>query len=217
MIDRKLRFGVSTEQEQYNIDGRLVKANDSMKLKKQQQNAKQQRQRIVSKYEEDIYMNGHISVWGSFFHMGAFTWGYADDHSLLRNSYCTGMNGRIANDEAHLLQYGTGITGSAELAQARVIAKHYTNIQNQQQQQQQQEQHQIHSDDVVNNTSTTTTTSSHDNNSLDPAKIRQALRQQQQLKQQENKHNNVDVVNSSVVEKNMTTINHQKRKYENVQ
>lgn len=74
---------------------------------------------IPCKYPENVFVNGHYSVWGSFFHKGAFSWGYADDHSLIKLSYCTGDTGRVANDEAHALQYGTGQAGSAELAQAR--------------------------------------------------------------------------------------------------
>jgi pre-mRNA-processing factor SLU7 len=66
-------------------------------------------------------MNGHTSVFGSYFHRGAFTWGYHDDHSLMKQSYCTGLKGRIANDEANEQQYGTGQAGTAELAQARTL------------------------------------------------------------------------------------------------
>uniref|UniRef100_A0A6S8EE24 Pre-mRNA-splicing factor SLU7 n=1 Tax=Aureoumbra lagunensis TaxID=44058 RepID=A0A6S8EE24_9STRA len=55
-----------------------------------------------SKYAEDIYNNNHTSVWGSFFCPQTFQWGYADDHSTVRNSYATGENGKIANDAARL-------------------------------------------------------------------------------------------------------------------
>ena len=78
---------------------------------------------LKSKYEEDIHINGHTAVWGSYFHIGAFAWGYADDHSLIKNSYGTGLNGRKANDQALLFQYGTGVAGSAALAQARTMLK----------------------------------------------------------------------------------------------
>jgi len=74
---------------------------------------------IPCKYEEDVHVNGHTSVWGSYFHKGAFRWGYSDDHSLIRSSYGTGANGRIANDESNELQYGSGVAGSAMLASAR--------------------------------------------------------------------------------------------------
>jgi pre-mRNA-processing factor SLU7 len=109
-MDRQLRFGVSTKVEEYSRDGRVLSSPAEQP---------KQRKALVSKYEENVFINGHTTVWGSYFHKGAFTWGYADDHSLLKNSYCTGDNGRIANDEAHAMQYGTGQAGSALLAQVR--------------------------------------------------------------------------------------------------
>jgi len=110
--DRKVRFGVSVTAEQYTRDGRMVKgANSKMRVDQK------------SKYEEDVFVNGHKSVWGSFFHKGAFRWGFADDHSLLKNSYYSGENGRRANDEANEMRYGTGVVGSAAVAQAREMLK----------------------------------------------------------------------------------------------
>ena len=110
---RKVRFGVSVQEERYTRDGRVK--GDTLKSK--------QNMNLKSKYEEDVFTNGHTTVWGSYFHKGAFRWGYSDDHSLMRNSYCTGANGRIANDEANEMRYGTGVAGSAALAQAREMLK----------------------------------------------------------------------------------------------
>lgn len=107
--ERKIRFGVSTKAEEYSLDGRS--------------NAKPQMVAQKSKYEEDIFTNGHTTVWGSYFHIGAWSWGYDDDHSLMKSSYCTGLVGRQANDEANEMQYGTGVAGSAALAQARGMLK----------------------------------------------------------------------------------------------
>ena len=101
--------------EEYSRDGRLLKGVGS---KKRQTPVAQK-----SKYEEDVFINGHTTVWGSYFHFGAFQWGYADDHSLMRNSYCTGEAGRKANDEANEMRFGTGVAGSAALAQARGMLK----------------------------------------------------------------------------------------------
>lgn len=112
--ERKARFGVTLQEEHFSRDGKLLK--DNLHGMKQRMNLK-------SKYEENIFINGHTTVWGSYFHKGAFRWGYADDHSLMRNSYCTGENGRIANDEANEMKYGNGIAGSAALAQAREMLK----------------------------------------------------------------------------------------------
>mmetsp|Transcript_17393 Transcript_17393/g.26391 ORF Transcript_17393/g.26391 Transcript_17393/m.26391 type:complete len:634 (-) Transcript_17393:2380-4281(-) len=109
---RKVRFGVSVVQEEYTRDGRLIKGGVATK-----------REALISKYQEDVFVNGHKTVWGSYFHKGAFRWGYADDHSLIRNSYCTGENGRKVNDEANKMKYGTGVAGSAALAQAREMLK----------------------------------------------------------------------------------------------
>ena len=41
----------------------------------------------------------------------------------MKNSYCTGENGRKANDEANAMRFGTGKAGSAALAQAREMLK----------------------------------------------------------------------------------------------
>lgn len=113
--ERATRFGVSHAEQEYGRDGRLASSATSgvggAKQKK--------RLPIPCKYEEDIHTNGHTAVWGSYFHKGAFKWGYADDHSLIRSSYGTGINGRMANDESNELQYGSGVAGSAMLASAR--------------------------------------------------------------------------------------------------
>lgn len=110
--ERATRFGVSHAEQEYGRDGRIASvASGATKQKK--------RAPVPCKYEEDVHTNGHTAVWGSYFHKGAFTWGYADDHSLIRSSYGTGPNGRIANDESNELRYGSGVAGSAMLASAR--------------------------------------------------------------------------------------------------
>jgi pre-mRNA-processing factor SLU7 len=110
--ERSTRFGVSHVEQEYGRDGRLATSGSGS-------NQKMKRVPIPCKYEEDVYANGHTAVWGSYFHKGAFRWGYADDHSLIRSSYGTGRNGQIANDESNELQYGSGAAGSAMLASAR--------------------------------------------------------------------------------------------------
>eukprot|EP00635_Sarcinochrysidales_sp_CCMP3193_P011695 CAMPEP_0118915480 /NCGR_PEP_ID=MMETSP1166-20130328/15638_1 /TAXON_ID=1104430 /ORGANISM="Chrysoreinhardia sp, Strain CCMP3193" /LENGTH=624 /DNA_ID=CAMNT_0006855179 /DNA_START=1 /DNA_END=1875 /DNA_ORIENTATION=+ len=55
-----------------------------------------------SKYVEDVFPHNHTSVWGSFFCPVTFQWGFADDHSVVRNSFATGDNGKKANDDARL-------------------------------------------------------------------------------------------------------------------
>ncbi|KAI5284700.1 mRNA splicing protein [Ascosphaera aggregata] len=53
---------------------------------------------VKSKYPEDIYINNHTSVWGSWWQ--SFTWGYACCHSTVKNSYCTGEEGKKAFEES---------------------------------------------------------------------------------------------------------------------
>ena len=48
---------------------------------------------IKSKYEEDVFINDHATVWGSWYnpYLG---WGYGCCHSTDKNSYCAGLKGR---------------------------------------------------------------------------------------------------------------------------
>ena len=48
----------------------------------------------TSKYPEDVLVNNHTSVWGSWW--SNFMWGYACCHSTVKNSYCTGEEGKEA-------------------------------------------------------------------------------------------------------------------------
>lgn len=57
-----------------------------------------------SKYREDVLVNNHTSVWGSWW--ANFAWGYACCHSLIKNSYCTGEAGKEAFEEASRLRTG---------------------------------------------------------------------------------------------------------------
>jgi len=57
-----------------------------------------------SKYPEDVLINNHTSVWGSWW--SNFQWGYACCHSLIKNSYCTGDVGRNAVETADRLRSG---------------------------------------------------------------------------------------------------------------
>ncbi|UYV79477.1 SLU7, partial [Cordylochernes scorpioides] len=47
---------------------------------------------IKSKYEEDVYINNHTSVWGSYWKNGQ--WGYKCCYSFIYNSYCTAAAGQ---------------------------------------------------------------------------------------------------------------------------
>lgn len=52
------------------------------------------KQAVKSKYAEDILINNHATVYGSWWFN--FKWGYACCHSTVKNSYCTGEEGKKA-------------------------------------------------------------------------------------------------------------------------
>ncbi|TKA70016.1 hypothetical protein B0A55_07035 [Friedmanniomyces simplex] len=57
-----------------------------------------------SMYAEDVLVNNHTGVWGSWWEK--FQWGYACCHSTVKNSFCTGEEGRKAAEEAELFSKG---------------------------------------------------------------------------------------------------------------
>lgn len=67
-----------------------------------------------SKYAEDVFINNHTSVWGSWW--TDFKWGYSCCHSLIKNSYCTGETGIQAWEAAERQRSGADLIsqGSGE-------------------------------------------------------------------------------------------------------
>ncbi|KAK4543422.1 hypothetical protein LTR36_005565 [Oleoguttula mirabilis] len=59
-----------------------------------------------SMYAEDVVVNNHTAVWGSWW--SEFKWGYACCHSIVKNSFCTGEEGRRAAEEAE--RFSKGLT-----------------------------------------------------------------------------------------------------------
>ena len=57
-----------------------------------------------SKYPEDVIINNHTTVWGSWWF--DFQWGYECCHSTIKNSYCTGEEGKQAFEAAHNMRTG---------------------------------------------------------------------------------------------------------------
>ncbi|KAF2773875.1 mRNA splicing protein [Teratosphaeria nubilosa] len=57
-----------------------------------------------SMYAEDVLINNHTSVWGSWWR--DFKWGYACCHSTVKNSFCTGEAGRQAAEESMAFSRG---------------------------------------------------------------------------------------------------------------
>lgn len=75
---KSLLLAQTEEYVEYSRTGKVVKGNE--------------KQANRSRYEEDVYINNHTSVWGSFWCAGS--WGYKCCHSYIKNSYCVGENGK---------------------------------------------------------------------------------------------------------------------------
>ncbi|KAM0804959.1 Pre-mRNA splicing Prp18-interacting factor-domain-containing protein [Usnea florida] len=65
-----------------------------------------------SKYPEDVFLNNHVSIWGSWW--SNFQWGYACCNSTIKNSYCTGEEGKLAFEEANKIRTGNLSPGRKE-------------------------------------------------------------------------------------------------------
>ena len=83
-LPRELLLGQSEREVEYDRAGRIIKGQE-MALPK-------------SKYEEDVYINNHTCVWGSWWK--DHQWGYLCCKQVIRNSYCTGSAGIEAAEAA---------------------------------------------------------------------------------------------------------------------
>ncbi|MBA0749553.1 hypothetical protein Gogos_003467 [Gossypium gossypioides] len=83
-IPMELLLGQSERQVEYDRAGRVIKGMETSLPK--------------SKYEEDVFINNHTSVWGSWWK--DHQWGYKFCKQTIRNSYCTGAAGIEAAEAA---------------------------------------------------------------------------------------------------------------------
>ncbi|KAK1460935.1 pre-mRNA-splicing factor SLU7 [Colletotrichum melonis] len=72
-----------------------------------------------SKYPEDVYIHNHTSIWGSWW--SNFQWGYECCHSVVKNSYCTGEEGRLAWEASE--RQRTGASLALQMEQQAEIPK----------------------------------------------------------------------------------------------
>ena len=70
-----------------------------------------------SKYAEDVFFSNHTSVWGSWW--SNFQWGYHCCHSTVKNSYCTGEQGKKAFEQAEEMRMGDLLLEDAEAVRRR--------------------------------------------------------------------------------------------------
>src|SRR5204863_7759670 len=71
-----------------------------------------------SKYAEDVFTNNHTSVFGSWW--SNFQWGYQCCHSLVKNSYCTGEEGKEAFRQAEMMRMGELLVEDVESTKKEV-------------------------------------------------------------------------------------------------
>ncbi|TKS72457.1 Pre-mRNA-splicing factor SLU7 [Collichthys lucidus] len=64
-----------------------------------------------SKYEEDVLINNHTCIWGSFWKDGF--WGYKCCHSMVKQSYCTGDTG-VGINNSDCVPFEEGLTEPQE-------------------------------------------------------------------------------------------------------
>ncbi|PIK48829.1 putative pre-mRNA-splicing factor SLU7 [Apostichopus japonicus] len=81
---RELLLAQTEDYVEYSKHGTLIKGLEKAKAK--------------SRYEEDVYINNHTSIWGSFWKNGS--WGYCCCHSMVKMSYCVGEAGRSARESS---------------------------------------------------------------------------------------------------------------------
>lgn len=75
---KSLLLAQTEEYVEYSRSGKVLKG--------------QEKQTNRSRYEEDILIQNHTCVWGSYWENGQ--WGYKCCHSFIKNSYCVGENGK---------------------------------------------------------------------------------------------------------------------------
>ncbi|KAJ3791093.1 Pre-mRNA splicing Prp18-interacting factor-domain-containing protein [Lentinula aff. detonsa] len=84
---RELRQGQTEDYVEYTRTGQVIKGRERAKAR--------------SKYPEDVYVNNHTSVWGSWYDVSSGTWGYSCCHSSVHLSYCSGEAGIVAAEASN--------------------------------------------------------------------------------------------------------------------
>ncbi|KAF8135657.1 Pre-mRNA splicing Prp18-interacting factor-domain-containing protein [Boletus edulis] len=80
---KEIMDGQTENYVEYSRTGQVIKGKERAKAR--------------SKYPEDVYINNHTSVWGSWYDVSSGAWGYACCHSIVHISYCAGLAGKEAS------------------------------------------------------------------------------------------------------------------------
>ncbi|KIK67212.1 hypothetical protein GYMLUDRAFT_238533 [Collybiopsis luxurians FD-317 M1] len=86
---KELRQGQTENYVEYSRTGQVIKGHERAKAR--------------SKYPEDVLVNNHTAIWGSWYDTSTGSWGYKCCHSIIHLSYCSGEAG-IAATEASTAQ-----------------------------------------------------------------------------------------------------------------
>lgn len=116
------RYGDQSEVKKNPLQDVAVTANETYVEYDERGRIKGQPQKSEkSMYAEDVLINNHTSVWGSWW--CEFKWGYACCHSIVKNSYCTGEAGKAATAESEAFRRGEKLPTAAESGNAEPEAK----------------------------------------------------------------------------------------------
>lgn len=108
---KELLQGQTEEYVEFSRTGQVVKGRERAKAR--------------SKYAEDVYINNHTSVWGSWYDVATSQWGYACCHSTVHISYCTGQAGieaTMASSAQNLLTSSGPSTSAAASSSTEPVA-----------------------------------------------------------------------------------------------
>lgn len=95
---KQLLLAQTEDYVEYSRHGSVIKGNEKPVIR--------------SKYEEDVYLNNHSSVWGSYWKDGR--WGFKCCHNFVKESYCTGAAGIDASNVDIIPAIGNGEEVSEE-------------------------------------------------------------------------------------------------------
>ncbi|KAG8815361.1 mRNA splicing protein [Serendipita sp. 401] len=110
---KELLMGQTEAYVEYSRSGQVIKGKERAKAK--------------SKYQEDLYINNHTQVWGSWYNTSNRQWGYACCHSTTHASYCTGEAGIAAaeaSSHAMMLKMEKARVEEQKKAEAAASASH---------------------------------------------------------------------------------------------
>lgn len=107
---KSLLLAQTEEYVEYSRSGKVIKGIEKPKAR--------------SIYEEDVYINNHTTIWGSFWNAGR--WGYKCCKSFIKNSYCVGMQepeGYSEQQQQHTISSAASVAAPVVDAVPRIQAE----------------------------------------------------------------------------------------------